>query len=231
MLGEVSVMSCAPRLGVVTIGQSPRTDMVPEMARWLGEAKIVERGALDGLSPAEISALRPVTSDYTLVTRLRDGTSAVVAKRHIVPRIQQAIDDLERTGVDATVLVCTGTFPPFSHHRPLLFAERLLVEGVRAVAGGSRLGVICPLSAQEGLTREKWEPVAGEVYVASASPYDNPGALEAAARVLKDAGVDYVVLDCMGYTQAMKEKVRLATGVPVLLARSIVARLVAEVLS
>lgn len=224
-------MQRPPKLGVITIGQSPRTDMVPEMVQWLGTVEVMERGALDGLSATEIAALHPDATDYTLVTRLRDGSSVVIAKRHIIPRIQQAIDELEEAGVDATVLVCTGTFPAFAHRKPLLFAERLLVEGVRAIAGGSRLGILCPLAAQEGLTREKWESVAGHLHVASASPYGHGGELEAAAHVLREAGVDYVVLDCMGYTQGMKEQVRQMTGVPVLLARSIVARLVAEVIA
>lgn len=45
-------------LGIVTIGQSPRSDMVPEMLQWLpSSVEVRERGALDGLSAADLEAL------------------------------------------------------------------------------------------------------------------------------------------------------------------------------
>ena len=89
-----------PIVGLVTIGQSPRVDVVPDMAAILGSGVTVrERGALDGLGRAEIAALAPRPGDDILVTRLADGTAAFVAKRHIVSRVQAAIGELERAGV------------------------------------------------------------------------------------------------------------------------------------
>lgn len=219
-------------VGLVTIGQAPRVDMVPEMALWLGPARTLERGALDGMTPDEISDLRPTPGDYALITRLEDGSSATIAERHILPRVQAAITDLEAEGAEAIVLLCTGEFPPFEHERPLLPAEQLIIGGVRAIANGARLGVICPLPQQKVPTRDKWTAVAADPIVESGSPYDGDvdGLRRAAGRVAQ-AGVDYLVLDCMGYTQGMKELVREETGVPVILARSVVARLAAEAVS
>ena len=218
-------------VGLITIGQAPRVDMVPEMETWLGPVRTIERGALDEMTPDGIAALRPTPDDYTLITRLSDGSSATIAERHILPRIQSAITDLEAAGAEAVVLLCTGEFPPFDHERPLLRAERLIVDGVRAIVGGSRVGVVCPLTEQEQLTRDKWSDLSVDLHVASGSPYDeDTDDLRRAARHLGEIGVDYVVLDCMGYTQKMKELVRKEAGAPVLLARSVVARLAAEVI-
>ena len=218
-------------VGLITIGQAPRVDMVPEMEAWLGPVRTIERGALDEMTLDGIAALRPTPDDYTLITRLSDGSSATIAERHILPRIQSAITDLEAEGVEAVVLLCTGEFPPFDHERPLLRAERLIVDGVRAIAGGSRVGVVCPLPEQERLTCDKWSGLGDDLHVASGSPYDeDTDALRQAARHLGEIGVDYVVLDCMGYTQEMKDLVRKEAGAPVLLARSVVARLAAEVI-
>jgi protein AroM len=218
-------------VGLITIGQAPRVDMVPEMETWLGPVRTIERGALDEMKPDGIAALRPTPDDYTLITRLSDGSSATIAERHILPRIQSAITDLEAAGAEAVVLLCTGEFPPFDHDRPLLRAERLIVDGVRAIAGGSRVGVVCPLPEQERLTRDKWSDLSDDLHVASGSPYDeDTDDLRRAARHLGETGVDYVVLDCMGYTQEMKDLVRKEAGAPVLLARSVVARLAAEVI-
>lgn len=218
-------------VGLITIGQSPRVDMVPEMSRWLGPARVLERGALDGMNEPEILALRPGPGDYPLVTRLNDGSSVTIAKRMLLPRMQSAITELEDRGADVVVLVCTGEFPVFRHRVPLLTAERLFLDGTRAISQGTRVGVLCPLPDQEGLTREKWSFLGEDLRVASGSPYEEePEGLRVAARELGRYGVDYVVLDCMGYTQEMKELVTRETGAPAILARSVVARLAAEVL-
>ena len=218
-------------LGMITIGQSPRTDMVPEMTSWLGPVRPLERGALDGMQAEEIAALKPSSGDYALVSKLRDGSSATIAKRHILARIQSAITELEGEGAAAVVLLCTGEFPPFDHQRPLLTADRLLINGVRAIAQGRRVGVLCPLPEQEQLTRDKWSTLSDDLHVAPASPYGVDLAdLRPSAREMKAAGVEYVVLDCMGYTQKMKTFIKREAGVPAILARSVVARLAAEVL-
>lgn len=211
------------RLGVVTIGQSPRADMVPEMAGWLPPVEIVERGALDGLTR---DAIPVATGDDVLTTRMADGSSVVIDHAYVNGRVQDAITWLERSGVDATLLVCTGEFPPMRHARPLLLAERLLVSGVRGIAEDG-LGIVCPLPEQAGMSLEKW----GDVKVAAATPYaaDALDTVAAAARELAGRGARWIVLDCMGYTDAMRRAARDAAGVPVLLARSVVARLAGEV--
>src|SRR5437762_10789544 len=105
-------------VGMITIGQSPRSDVVPDMVEILGPGvEIRERGALDGLSPREIAALAPAPDDDLLVTRLADGSSVFVAKRHMVARVQALIDELETFGVTMTALLCTGAFPQFRSRR------------------------------------------------------------------------------------------------------------------
>lgn len=218
------------RLGIVTIGQSPRVDMVPEMTAWLPPVELVERGALDGLTRAEIAVLAPgEQSGEVLTTRLDDGSSVDLDHDLIVARVQDAIEWLEATGVDATLVVCTGHFPPLRHARPLLLAERLLVAGVRGLTGSGRLGVVCPLPEQEEMSRAKWPGA----LVAAATPY-REGAertVAEAARRLVGAGAEWIVFDCMGYTDAMRRAAAAAAGVPVLLARSVVARLAGEVVA
>jgi protein AroM len=223
------------RLGVLTIGQSPRVDMVPELARWLPPVDLVERGALDELPAAAIAELAPAGEvEHVLTTRLVDGSSVVLDHDLVVPRVQAAVDWLEQAGVDATLVVCTGGFPPLRHDRPLLFAERLLVSGVTGLSDAADvLGIVCPLPEQEAMSRDKWAGVAAGTEVAAATPYDS-AALEtvpAAAAELAKRGARWIVLDCMGYTDAMRQAAREAAGIPVLLARSVAARLAGEVVA
>lgn len=48
------------RVGMITVGQSPRDDIVPNMSQALGaNIEVIEKGALDGLSTEEIQSLAP----------------------------------------------------------------------------------------------------------------------------------------------------------------------------
>lgn len=217
------------RVAMITIGQSPRTDM-HEMLHWLGSHRdVFEAGALDGLTPSQVAAMAPGPDDYTLVTRLRDGSSVTIAEHLIIDRIQTAIDAAEAAGAEVVLLVCTGEFPPFRHRRPLLTAHQLLLHGVFAIASGARVAVACPAPEQIDMMKTKWTGLSSDLLVTAASPYGDPGELQAAAAAMRDWGPDFVVMDCMGYTQGMKEAVSAVVGAPVLLARSVVARLAAEV--
>jgi protein AroM len=225
------------RIGVLTIGQAPRDDTVPHLRPLLGDVEILERGALDGLSPGDIADLAPKPSppdlhggapDMPLVTRLADGSEVTVGKRAILDRLQQAITDLEAERVDATLLICTGTFPKFDHTAPLMLADQLLVGAVRAIAGHGRVAVLCPLASQEQMTHEKWAPVVGPVEVASASPYGDRAAVVEAAVKFASGEAEFVVLDCIGFDEDHRRSVREACGRSVLLARSLVGRLAGE---
>src|SRR5438034_10613382 len=98
-----------PRVGLVTIGQAPRVDVVPEMAELMRPGiEILERGALDGLSRPEIERLAPEGDNEILVTRLSDGHSVFVGKEKITPLVQRRIDELEADGATMSVVLCTG---------------------------------------------------------------------------------------------------------------------------
>ena len=80
------------RVGLITVGQAPRSDVVPDMAAILGgNVEIVEAGALDGLSREQIAPLAPAGDDEILVTRLADGSSVFVGKTRMIPRIEAKI--------------------------------------------------------------------------------------------------------------------------------------------
>lgn len=227
-------------LGALTIGQSPRTDMIPEMKPILGPGvEIIEAGALDGLTHEEIRCLAPDPGDYVLVTRTSDGTPVKVAEKHILLRMQEKIDYLAAAGAEVIVLVCTGEFPPFRCDRIIVEPQRVLADVTRAVAGELRLGVIVPDADQIPQAMTRWKDAASEVFVESASPYGPAGSsaskapfrpIQESALNLKIQGAQAVVMDCMGYTVAMKDLVKSIMQAPVILARTTVARITAELL-
>jgi protein AroM len=66
--------------------------------------------------------------------------------------------------------------------------------------------------------------------VEPASPYGRPEELDAATESLCRAGVELAVMDCIGYTQSMKQQVRSRLERPVLLASTLLAKVAAELL-
>ncbi|BCV23648.1 AroM family protein [Gelria sp. Kuro-4] len=218
-------------LGTVTIGQAPREDLVPELAAILGrDTEIKEAGALDGLTKEEIARLAPEPGDYVLVTRLQDGSAVKVAEKHIYPRLQAKTAELFRQGIPVVALLCTGEFPRFAGAGLLVRPQPVLYNVTAALAADLRLGVLIPAPDQIAQAATRWRAVGRAQIVRAASPYGDPRELEEAAGDLAAAGVELTVMDCMGYTLAMQEKVRRLTGAPVVLARGIVARVLREIL-
>jgi len=218
----------------LTIGQSPRRDVMPGVFYGLGDdgqrIEAVELGALDGLSHEEIAALAPRADagDYWLVTRLRDGAEVKVARRHLERRLQLAIDTLEgEQGCAATVLLCTGEFPMLRAKKPLIEPDPLvfrLVQGL--LSPGDRLGVIVPLPEQMEQSRPKWGQLDPKVRIAAASPYGDIVEVVRAGGQLGDASM--VVLDCIGFGPQHRRAVAEVTEAPVVLPQTIVGRLTGE---
>ncbi|RPJ08853.1 MAG: AroM family protein [Deltaproteobacteria bacterium] len=221
------------KIGMITIGQSPRTDVVPEIKGILGsEIDILEAGALDGLSLEEVKRFSPGKGDYVLCTRMSDGTEVVIAKKFILPRMQRCIDLLTRKGAGIVLLLCTGKFPEFSSKRLLIEPQKILDNFILAFDGkGQRIGLMIPLRDQMGQAEKKYAKMKGQTIMQAASPYGRRDEVALAAKALKKANPHVIVMHCMGYTQAMKDQVREMTGKPVILARSLVGRTLKELLS
>jgi protein AroM len=220
-----------PKLGLLTIGQAPRVDVVPDMADVLGpEVEIVERGALDGLSRETIAALAPAPGDDVLVTRLADGSPVFVGKSAIAPHLRTQLADLEAVGVDIAVLLCTGTFHGLVARRPVIEPDRVLVGVVRGVRFAGRLGVVTPSERHVAATGARWRAYGFDSVVVPSSPYETPASLDAIAGGLEAGGVGLVVLDCIGFRRPLRAALQQRLGVPVVVANLLVARVVAEML-
>ena len=222
------------RVGLITIGQAPRTDVVPDMAEILGpDVEIVEAGALDGLPRDEIAALAPRDGEDILVTRLSDGSSVFVGKRRLIPRIEARIAALEDRGVGFNVLLCTGAFPRLGARRLLLEPQELLLGVLRATTFSGPLGVLTPSERHVPQTIERWRATGFDAVVAPLSPYeeDDPSALRRAADSLRHGGAGLIVMDCIGFRRKTRDEIAHLAGAPALLANLVVARVAAELVS
>ena len=113
------------RIGLITIGQSPRDDLVSEIRTFIPKSvSIVQAGALDQLSLEEITSHFPVVPEKTLVTQLTDGSEVRVDRDFVHTRLQQMVHSLERE-VDLIGILCSGHFSGLVCEVPLLLPYQL----------------------------------------------------------------------------------------------------------
>ena len=217
-------------VGIVTIGQAPREDVIPDMAELMGAgAQILEGGALDGLRRDEIERLAPEGDHEVLVTRLTDGSAVFVAKEKITPLVQRRIDELEAAGAAVTVVLCTGAFKGLRAARTLVTPEKVLVGVLRGVSFPGKLGVICPSKRHVPQTTARWKGHGFDPVVVSLSPYKH-GSDAVDVTPFRTEGVGLVLLDCMGFQRKARQALQAELGVPLIVANLLVARVVGEML-
>jgi protein AroM len=209
------------RVVFIEAGQSPRDDIVPEIVLQLnGPIDPVERGALDGLSAAEIAALTPGAGEASLVTRLRSGQDVVVSKAAVGERMAAILAGLRPREFDLVVILSTGLLREFDSPTPMVNAQRAIESGIRALAAEEqRLGIVQPIARQ---IEEVRLPTLADYPVTLS--HAMPGDRDALARAILDlGGCEVIVLNSVAFDERDRAIVARATGRPVVLARRIVA--------
>lgn len=223
-------MNTKIKIGAITIGQSPRTDITKDILPLLpANMELIEYGALDDMLYEDVMAqFHPLPDDEVLVSRMRDGRQAKFTERFIRPLVQKKIDQAESDGVSAIILFCTGVFPEFRHHVLFLEPQPLFHAIAAKIAGHQKIGVLVPEPDQIGQAYHTWGKSGVNVEVTSASPYLEFEKIEAAASFFKDKDLAFICTDCMGFTMEMKHRIQEITGLPVLLPRTLVVQILCE---
>jgi len=220
-------------LVTLTIGQSPRSDIMPLLAAHLPGEHTDHVGLLDGLNEAEIAArFAPGEHDGVLVSRLQNGTQVRLASAKVEQGLQAKIDALEAEGYDTILLLCTGEFGKLTSKRALLLEpDRIIPPLVSAIVHDHQVGIVVPVEEQIREQANKWRNLQRRPCFAVASPYiaDNEKLTDAALS-LQEQGADVVVLDCIGYNQTHRDFLQKLLGIPVLLSNVLVAKLAAELI-
>ena len=212
------------RLGLVTIGQVPRTDLTADVADLLAGVDWVEHGALDALDDGALQAIRPRPHEGTLISRLRDGSSVTIALERIGPLLDDALRACAQDGCTQVLVLCTGHLDHGPAPLPVAHAEELAHASMAGIADDRPLGVICPLPAQQADIAGRWATRLGRpVLVADADPYSTSSrrAVADAAAGLAAEGAQVLFLDCMGYTRAHAQAATDATGLAAYPARAL----------
>lgn len=226
-------MPSTSKIAFVTIGQTPRVDVVPEMMAEIGiglpEGRIEchEFGVLDGMGAAELDAIRARDGEHSFATRLKSGEEIVTSKARTEEKLNVLLKEIDTRGFDLVVLLCTGTKIEPLQNTLVVEAQRIVDSTVEALAvSARRLGIIVPLERQvkDFTERHVFE---GAPSIVSASPYAGD---DIGTRAKKLEGCDLIVMHCMGYSAGMLDEVRRAVSAPVLLSRRVVAGVVRQMI-
>lgn len=211
------------KVGLLTIGQSPREDIKPEIKPLLlPHIEIVEYGLLDNLSPEEIRLLRPEMNEIPLVTRLRDGTQVQLSEKKICGLLPEAIDLMKtRMDVRAVGIFCTNDFPKTKFPCLAIFPFDYLKFLINQILEVRNLGVVVPLESQIEMTKKKWDKE--KTVVVAKSPYIEGKAWNEIANTFAQEKVEAVILDCIGYKIKDRQELQSLIHAPTLLPRAILA--------
>lgn len=216
-------------IGVLTIGQSPRTDVTPSIQSILGKGIVItESGGLDSIADEMIGVIAPEDDETTYISRLRSGNSIKIGKSKLLPLLQKELKKLEEK-VEVVIMLCTGDFPTLETKMPIIYPDKVLNNTVKAILPTGSLGLIIPLEEQRNTLVKKWDHPNLKIITEVASPYEESD-VTGAAKSLRTQGADLIVLDCMGYNELHKQKAIKGSNLPVILPRTLTARIAAEYL-
>ncbi len=221
-----------PLVAMVTIGQSPRTDVTSDVADILGpDIRIVECGALDELTSKDISDMKPSPDEHLLVTRLRDGSEVKVSHEKVVGLVNDCILKVQDKAA-VVVFLCTGEFKEVHADKILIMPSDLLFQVVQSILPHGVVGILVPSPLQFDDMRAKWKRKGLKITLESLSPYQetNENRIKEIASSFVNAKADLLVLDCIGYSMKLSQTLKELTGLPTILARTIVARVLREIL-
>ena len=209
---------------LITIGQSPRDDLVPELLSIMSyNFSYTEIGLLDDLSSLEIQKMKPHKDDGVLVSRLKSGEQVVLDHE----KVERALNDLidEETSCDAMLLLCTSEFKSLMEKRRdklVIMPSLVLKEFLKTFTSPfDSLGIVVPELSQVINATQRWKKIVKNVFTAHLSPYLNDDKDEwgRVSRFFQEKEVNYIVMDCMGYSIFHSQKLGALSNLPIFTAR------------
>ena len=219
-------MKTKHRVGFLTIGQSPREDVMVEVRPLFAQnIEVVEYGVLDDLSAEGIESLAPDEQELRLVSRFRDREQVLLSERKICEKLPKVIKLMnEVMDVKAVGVLCTHEFAKKKYSCPVIFPAEHMKFLIGEMIDVQKLGVVVPLEDQIEMTKQKWADK--KTFVVSKSPYVEGIGWKDVADTLIDEKVDAVILDCIGFTIQDREELLAFLDIPILLPRTILVSVI-----
>lgn len=214
-------------IGLVVLGHTPRPDHEAVYASIAPGVPLAVAGGLDGLTPDQARTLHDPNGESPLVCLLSDGTTVEIPLRVLFPRLNAKVEELAAQGATSAVVLCSGGFPEFDCSIPVILPGRIIPAVVAGLYPGKKIGLVVPNSAQMNAAQTHWRSMGVETVATVISPYQGQG-FEAAGELFSSLGLELVAIDCMGFTEEQRDRLKAMCGCPVLLPKTLVARVALE---
>ena len=226
---EPAVPAVNRRIAFVTLGQSPRTDLVPEILSNLDNpVESLEFGLLDDVDAKGLRAAAPRSGENAFLTQLRDGRHVELSVEWTHERFREVYELIKLRGTDLVVLMSASCGQDFHPDGATLQSDHVVERTIDALSNaGLHLGIVVPLA---GLLRDP-QPLGGP-WGRACVQAAQPGDFDALARAVSEmVDCDIVVLHSMGYSNADRDEVRRLTQKPVIMNRRLVASAIKDALT
>lgn len=190
----------------MTIGETPRDDVIPELLSIIGRTDLTYReiGLIENVDP---KIYKPLNDEDILVSRKRDGSVAFISHRWVVQKLSQ----IECEGI--CVLLCTGEF----EDERFILPYKVVDAFFSAMPRVERATVVVPEREQCAGALNRWKNIAKRTNCVAFSPYGD-------SKLEVDLSQEQLVyLDCIGFTLKHEELFKEKTEGIVLSARRILA--------
>lgn len=219
------------KIGTVTIGQSPRTDIMEEIIPFLGDGfEIIEKGALDGMSKEFIRENISPKWDQPVgdiqVSRLASGDEVTIDKSKMMPYLYKKIEELNEEQVDLIVLLCNDPFPEIKSTVQVIRPESLIHNIAVNLSSSKKVGIVMPNESQLERAKILLSTYGLDATVVAVSPYQDAKHMEHSLEPLLDEEIDLIILECLGNGLDFKNRVIEHTGKKVILVREMLFSIV-----
>ncbi len=221
------------RIGMLTIGQSPREDIMNDLSKILPSSiEIIEVGALDDFKSKKevMECLTPEPGEVVYISRLRDGSEVRVSKEKLIPLMKSKIKYLDSQKVDVIIILCSGEFPEFEATTAIVYPDKILKGVASSIYYNGEVAVLIPSSEQIDYAYDKWSKYFHKLKIISISPYSSDiRDFTIVGEKIRSKDIRFVIMDCMGYSFMHKHILRNSAPLAkVITTRGIVGKIILE---
>ncbi len=204
------------------MGGSPRQDLTQDVRRILGNSfNIIEVGVLDGLSRKEVESHIVNGQKPQIKTITHEKKEITLNSDWVENKISELIINIHPEKQDAILVACDEDYTSISFSSPVFFPSRIFTNAVSSIVRGKRIAVMFPVEEQIERLGKRWEKLSQNVTFEVSNPFDH-AAMICKIKHLNVDFLDYIVLDCFGFTMEHKKEVEEITGLPCILSRAVV---------